>query len=97
MRQDSLKEVLILMSDGNPGAATVLVQLIKSGDVETIERLLEYDIKGSHIWVLYKDLCDQSLQTMAKLVQKCPKEILIAACSREDRSGREMVNKFLFP
>lgn len=92
-----MKELIIMMADGNPGAAVVLIQLYKAGDEETFEKLLEYNIIGSDIWVLYKDLCDQNLPIMGKLVKSCPKEILIDACSKQDRSGREMINKFLFP
>jgi hypothetical protein len=92
---ESIIEMLKIASDGNPGAATVLVNLFKNFQIEVIERLLEYNIKGPQIWVLYKDLCGEDFTIMEKVVMSCPKELLIEACSKEDRSGRKMITEYL--
>ncbi len=65
------------LSDGNPGAVNVLMMILKEGsaiDPDAADpslTLLSFDtneIYGSRIWVLYKNVCDQSLvKTIAAL------------------------------
>ena len=62
------------MSDGNPGAANVLAMLLKHGaeiDPDAafggfgcVLALDTLEIYGSDIWVFYKDVCGQELETM---------------------------------
>jgi hypothetical protein len=67
---DSVSDVLFKISDGNPGALTVLIEIVKQGATidphcgEPILQILHLDsleLYGSRIWMLYKDVCGQNL------------------------------------
>ena len=66
---DSIEDVLVKLSEGNPGALSVIVQIIKQANKInpacnfTIYLLILDTLKihGSKIWMLYKDVCDQNL------------------------------------
>lgn len=59
---DSAVDIMVKMSEGNPGAITVLMQLMKEPiglmDVLTLD---DMGIRGSQIWVGYKDYCKQDI------------------------------------
>ncbi len=65
---DTIHDTIYKMSDGNPEAITVLLSILKHGDtidpdaamgsIMAILDLDTLDIYGSHIWALYKDVCD---------------------------------------
>lgn len=67
----TVMEAVIGLSEGNPGAATVLGGLMK--DIKKIDpvnklgylayfmKMDELDIVGSNIWILYKDCCGENL------------------------------------
>lgn len=64
---DSLQQIVVKMSDGNPGAINVMMALIKQGEkidpdnmlggVGAILWLDTERIYGPKIWVLFKDVC----------------------------------------
>lgn len=80
---DTPKDTIIKMSDGNPGGLNVMLDIIENGlDIDgnnafnkqarcgygTLLLLDTYNIYGSDIWVLYKDMCGQNLvKTIAVL------------------------------
>ena len=77
-----MMDVLIKMSDGNPGAANILTQLVSNsvevdpdnfaGPLGTILNLDTQEIYGSRIWMLYKDVCGECITTtigMSRAVQ----------------------------
>ncbi len=65
---DTAHDIIYKMSDGNPGAITVLLSILKHGDtidpdaamgsIMAILDLDTLDIYGSDIWVLYKYVCE---------------------------------------
>lgn len=65
------------LSEGNPGAISVLMQLMQAEDVDpdsafgpfgTVLSLDTYGVYGSKIWILYKDLCGEDIvKTIATL------------------------------
>lgn len=76
--EDDMTATLIKMAEGNPGAATVLMGIIKDcekidpdsafGGLGVILSLDTYGIYGPRIWMLYKDVCEQDLiKTLAVL------------------------------
>lgn len=85
------------LSCGNPGAFNFLMQINQHPDKETIQKGLSNcdSIRGTNIYVLCKDICGGNLSKVAKLFDKCPKDILEDACSRQDYSGRELVKKYV--
>lgn len=76
---DTMEDVLFKMSEGNPGALTVCLQIIKDGGqidpddaMGGIGKLLSLDAMGLHgskIWMLYKDVCKQDLPKMLALLR----------------------------
>lgn len=69
--EDDLLTMMTKMSEGNPGGLTVLMQLLKDspridpdaamGPLAHIFNLDSYGIYGSHIWILFKDICGQDI------------------------------------
>lgn len=68
---DSLKTIIIKLCDGNPGALSVLMKLLAStekidsdsalGPYSSFISLDSFGIYGSNIWILYKDVCQESI------------------------------------
>jgi hypothetical protein len=71
---DSFLNVVVKLSEGNPGAANVCMMLMESakmvnhqaaGDgILTLLALDTHGIYGSKIWMLYKDVCGQDIVTV---------------------------------
>lgn len=78
---NTLPEILGKMSDGNPGAFSVLIRILKVGkiidpqnalgELGAILALDSHRIYGSKIWMLYKDVCGQSLVQMLAVLRAC--------------------------
>ena len=71
--QDSFMQVVTKLSEGNPGALTVLMALLKRQDTDppgliTMLDLDDMGMRGSQIWVAYKDHCGHDIE---KLVELC--------------------------
>jgi hypothetical protein len=75
---DTTKDILFKMSEGNPGALTVLLHILKENaridpndffdGLGPILSLDSYGIYGSSIWILYKDVCGEDItKTLAVL------------------------------
>lgn len=70
---DKITDALVKMAEGNPGAATVLRSIMEAQPVMGIGTVLDLDdmnIRGSQIWVAYKDHCRQDLQELIRLVNE---------------------------
>jgi hypothetical protein len=69
---DSVRDIMTKMSEGNPGALTVLVKLYKEHGDKGIFTMLGMDdmnIRGSQIWLAYKDHCGEDLGKLVEAVQ----------------------------
>ena len=74
---DTTLDVAVKMSEGNPGAVSVLAQMIKYGGfIEPkstgfmpILLLDSLGIYGSQIWVLYKDVCKESILNLLSILR----------------------------
>lgn len=70
----SAKDILMIMCDGNPGGLTTMMQLMDQtlvidpdnslGSLGPLLTLDTLDCYGSHIWILYKDICEQNCENM---------------------------------
>ena len=70
-KNPTLMDCLVLLSEGIPGAAIVLAESVKNNiaidPMDALEawgpiiRLDSYNLYGSDIWILYKDICHQSI------------------------------------
>ena len=68
----STMDMIVEMSEGNPGAATVIGSLLQENPMESMMALLDLDdmnIRGSQIWVAYKDCCGQDLNLLKKKIK----------------------------
>ena len=74
---DTMMNIVMKMADGNPGAVTVLVQLLASkhdpdsfaGGLSNLMSLDTHGIYGSNIWVLFKNVCDQSILNVVTVLR----------------------------
>lgn len=72
-------DVMQIMSDGNPGALTVMCDIIGKGSsidpanalggFGNILNLDTHGIYGARIWQLFKDVCDRNLNRMIGLLR----------------------------
>lgn len=103
---DTTTNVLINMSEGNPGALTAMMELIKDegktdpdsafGGFGAILSLDSFGIYGTDIYVLWSDICGRDIVKMQAVLRACqlglfPTSTLTDACSRQDYSGRDMI------
>lgn len=55
---DTVMDILVQMAEGNPGACTVLAEMIKRDPVVGVMAVIHMDdmnIRGAQIWVAYKN------------------------------------------
>lgn len=76
--EDTLLDIFSKMSEGNPGAMTVMAQILQHGNeidpagFEPVMKILMLDtwgIYGSDIWVLYKNICGQNIANLITLIR----------------------------
>jgi len=62
-------DLIVKMAEGNPGGLTVLMEVLKKDQMEGMRCLLDLDdmnIRGSQIWIGYKNYCGQDLDKFIK-------------------------------
>jgi len=79
--EDSVEEMLIKMSEGNPGAMRVLMDLAEISPIVDPQNLvgafgpiLNLDVVGLYgpnIWMLYKDVCGEDYYKVLVLLRSC--------------------------
>lgn len=90
-----MKEVMEL-SMGNPGAMNcVLALLDHNKGSEIIEKVKEYEIKGTDLYIFCSDICNNDYNLMHHICNTAPKDLLIKASSKQDYSGRESLKKYI--
>lgn len=78
---DTPISVVTKMSEGNPGALTVCLQMLKDGakidpdgfmgGLGSILLMDTFGIYGSRIWMLFKDVCKQDIVKMLACLRAC--------------------------
>lgn len=78
---DTTMDVLMKMSDGNPGAVTALMDILKSGEeidpqaafgaLGSIMLLDTWEIYGSDIYILWSDKCQKDCRKMLMIMRAC--------------------------
>lgn len=100
--------ILTKMSDGNPGAANVLIEMLKPESAEIdpdhfmggLGKILSLDtlgIYGTDIYILHNDICDRNMIKMFAVLRAhqlgfIDGGLLKDACHRQDRSGKQMID-----
>lgn len=75
----SVLQLIMMMSEGNPGAVNVISQMLKQDDVDGVFMLLHLDdmnIRGTQIWIGYKDHCKQDIKAFMECVKKRDKDMI---------------------
>jgi len=85
---------ILSLSMGNPGAATCIAEMDARSASIIIPKLEELGIRGTDIYILWSDLSNKDYQIMAHYCKTVPSEVLIDAASRQDYSGRELLNEY---
>lgn len=103
---DNVMSAVIKMCEGNPGAITALMEILKCakqvdpddfmGGLGKILALDTLEIYGTNIYVLWNDICDRNTSKMIAVLRAnqlgfISDQILKDACHRQDRSGREII------
>jgi len=73
------KELAAMMSEGNPGALSVICQIMKDGPMEFMMTILDLDdmnIRGSQIWLGYKDHCEEDIEKFIECVKGRDKDMV---------------------
>ena len=69
INKDTIKDGILKIADGNPGAMSVLLQLTKLRDgwmaVQEFDRLRLY---GPMVWLCYKDLLGNDINRLLELI-----------------------------
>ena len=72
-------DAVVKMAEGNPGATTVLMQLLTDDSINgalAIYWLDELEIRGWRIWFAFKDCCQQDLHKLYKSIISQDKEMI---------------------
>jgi hypothetical protein len=69
----TLTDLMISMSEGNPGAITIMTSMMKEDPVHGILLILNLDdmnIRGTQIWIGYKDYCGEDIEKFMEAIKK---------------------------
>lgn len=75
----SFQDNIFSLSQGNPGAANVLTQILEldpEGGALVMEGLARMNIYGPRIWLGYKDYCDENLRSFMDAVLEQDEEMI---------------------
>ena len=76
MNDDGLNNILINMSEGNPGSLRVLFEILeaKKNDIlaslEVFSTLNDMKLYGSHLYMLWNDCCGNDINKTLLVIQK---------------------------
>lgn len=67
-----MMEAVVQLSDGNPGAITVLKQLLMLAQLTkpAFEGIFALEIRGSDLWVGYKDVAGGDINKFVELLER---------------------------
>lgn len=99
---DTVQTALFKMSEGNPGGLTVMMQMMQHGDAidpdgfmggfGAIMWLDTYEIYGSRIWILYKDVCGCNLLNTFAMIRACQLGFISSTKLNNAIDGKEQVD-----
>ena len=76
---DNTETVTLLLAEGNPGGLTILARILESRGLVGFDTLLHLDdmnIRGSQIWIGYKDYCKEDLNKFVEAVKRRDPEMV---------------------
>lgn len=90
---DSPKDIIIGMCEGNPGGLRVSMQIFGSDPVHGLMRLLDLDdmnIRGARIWIGYKDHCGEDLEKFIECIKSRDPEMVKTINASGGREGGQL-------
>ena len=68
--EDSMKDVAMKMSEGNPGALQVVMKLLSNpGDLMYILACDKIGLYGSRLYMLWNDCCDRDIEAFKSVLR----------------------------
>lgn len=99
---ENFKNTIVEYSAGNPGAMSFLMKTFADPEADLVNALIVDNklkkcpsIRGTNLYVLWSDLCNQDITKVVQVCENVPDEILEEACNRQDYSGRELIQEFI--
>lgn len=76
--KDTSQEIIVKMAEGNPGGLSVLIDMLKANPLNLLEMLSldDMNIRGTQIWVGYKDYCGEDLEKFLAAVKSRDPEMV---------------------
>lgn len=93
MDRDSLMDLVMLASAGNPGAAAFCMEAITvngfdiSKTIAIIERMVVLDITGDKLYMIWNDCCDRDTAKAIKVMLENSKDDLLKHLNYENGRG----------
>jgi hypothetical protein len=87
----TIGDKIIELSEGNPGCAHALGNLVKENlmlGMFIVSKMDELKLRGTNIYVLFNDICEYNYNLLEYIVKFTNPEKLFDACNRQDRSGK---------
>ena len=102
MSTENFKNAIMEYAGGNMGAINCLMRTFADPEADMVNAMIISSklkkctsIRGTNLYVLYNDLCDNDIDRVAKICENVPDDILEEACNRQDYSGRELIQEFV--
>lgn len=87
---DDTKQVLVLLAEGNPGALRVLMELLQmDGGLFSILHLDDMNIRGTQIWVAFKDFAKEDMARFVEAIRKRDPELVRVVNEEGARGNHE--------
>lgn len=83
--EDTFEQFMMKMSEGNPGALTVLMQIVEKDPNLGLLQILNLDdmnVRGTQIWIGYKDHCGENIDLFIEKM-KARDADMVATINRE--------------
>jgi len=73
-----IKQAIMTIAQNNPGAVNVCMELMHQVDApDLLLGLLEDRIIGPGLWLAYKDICGQDIDTLAHRLREDRKQLVV--------------------
>lgn len=72
------EETLLAMAEGNPGAIRVLGEILEFSPSAHLDFLIldDMNMRGSQLWVAYKNHCDFSIDRLLKCIRRRDEDMI---------------------
>lgn len=91
---NDIQGMVVQMSEGNIGAVTVLMQLLEQDALKGVVHILNLDdmnIRGSQIWIGYKDHCGENIEKFKECLSDRDQEMVNVINLEGERGNHEEV------